>query len=389
MALQGTARSLDEWYLTINRIYLDRNFYRDRFSLFAHLVEILGGLSLLATHKQKPNVTPESYVPKALAWWMALCGKVGVRSVEQMVWAKFPSVCSYCHRRPHEHDACVERKTTSPGLDWKELTGLGERNLDRRPASLVDWQEMFAGIYPVTATEDYPATVGRFTEELGELAEALRVSPIAPGYFLSEAADVFAWLMHLQNLIHSKRHYREIDRGAALATWFESAYPDRCSDCLNPVCTCPPILPGTLGRIAHEIPKETTSFVQGGTLLTQEEAIHLFNLGARTLRMGGRELEITASLIREIYSGIADLKMLAVTNEAISRAQSIHLASAIEHVQELAAAHRVTQESMDQLARAIAQMPTDGRSAVLAFLCGLTSSVWATVLIQAVNAIGN
>ena len=62
---------------------------------------------------------------------------------------------------------------------------------------------MFAEIYPVTAVEVYPATIGRFTEELGELAEALRAAPVAPGYFLSEGADVFAWLMHLQNLIHS------------------------------------------------------------------------------------------------------------------------------------------------------------------------------------------
>lgn len=385
----ASTRSLDDWYLTINRIYLDRNFYRDRFSLFAHLVEILGGLSLLATDKQKPNVTPESYVPKALAWWMALCGKVGVRSVEKMIWQKFPGVCSYCHRRPPEHDTCLERKATSPILDWKELAVLGELHVDRKPTNLAAWQEMFAGIYPVTATEDYPATVGRFTEELGELAEALRVSPIAPGYFLSEAADVFAWLMHLQNLIHSKRHYREVDRGVALSEWFKSAYPDRCSDCLNPVCTCPPILPGTLGRIAHEIPKETTAFAPGGALLSQEEAIHLFNLGARTLRMGGRELEITSSLIREIHSGVADLKKLAVTNEDIARAQSLDLAHAIERIEVLAGAQRITQESMDELARAIAQMPSEGRNAVLGFLSGLSSSVWATVMVQAVSAIAN
>jgi hypothetical protein len=246
---------------------------------------------------------------------------------------------------------------------------------------------MFAGIYPVTATEDYPATVGRFTEELGELAEALRVSPIAPGYFLSEAADVFAWLMHLQNLIHSKRHYRESDRGAALSAWFESAYPNRCSDCRNPVCTCPPILPGTLGRIAHEIPKETTSFAAGGALLSQEEASHLFNLGARSLRMGGHELEITSSLIRNIHEGVAELKALAVTNQDVARAQSLDLARSIERVEELAAAQRITQESMDDLARAIADLPVEGRGAVVNFLSGLSSSVWATVLLQAVNMI--
>ena len=139
---------------------------------------------------------------------------------------------------------------------------------------------MFADIYPVTATEEYPATVSRFTEELGELAEALRVSPIAPGYFLSEAADVFAWLMHLQNLIHSKRQYPTAERGAALSEWFASAYPDRFTGGSNPVCTCPPILPGTLGRIAHEIPTDANLFARGGALLSQEEASRRFDLGA-------------------------------------------------------------------------------------------------------------
>jgi len=335
MTMANGSRSLDQWYLTINRIYLDRNFYRDRFSLFAHLVEILGGLSLLATDKQKPDVTPESYVPKALAWWMALCGKVGVRSVEQMVWQKFPDVCSYCHRRPHENDRCVERKREPTALDWIELARLGEANIERRPKTLAGWQEMFAAIYPITATEGYPATVGRFTEELGELAEALRVLPIAPGYFLSEAADVFAWLMHLQNLIHSKRHYREVERGVALSQWFSSAYPDRCTDCQNPVCTCAPILPGTLGRIAHEIPKDTSSFVRGGALLSQEDALHLFNLGARSLRIGSRELEINVSLIRDIHRVVGELKVLAVTNRDVAKAQSLDLTRAIDGIEEL------------------------------------------------------
>jgi hypothetical protein len=55
-------------------MYLGRNFHRDRFAIFAHLVEILGGLSLLGTDKIKSDVSPETFVPKAVAWWMALCG---------------------------------------------------------------------------------------------------------------------------------------------------------------------------------------------------------------------------------------------------------------------------------------------------------------------------
>jgi hypothetical protein len=42
---------------------------------------------------------------------------------------------------------------------------------------------MFASIYPASDTEQYPATFGRFAEEMGETAEAIRVFPVAPGYF--------------------------------------------------------------------------------------------------------------------------------------------------------------------------------------------------------------
>ena len=33
-------RSLDVWYVTINKIYLDRNYYRTPESIFAHVVEV-------------------------------------------------------------------------------------------------------------------------------------------------------------------------------------------------------------------------------------------------------------------------------------------------------------------------------------------------------------
>lgn len=385
--ITATSRTLDDWYLTINKIYLDRNFYRDPFSIFAHLVEILGGLSLLASGKQKTDVTPETFVPKALAWWMALCGKMGIRSVEMMVWQKFPGVCSYCLVKPHENDKCVERKA-EVGLDWTELGRIGDLNEERKPKSLAEWQRMFADIYPVTATEDYPATVSRFTEELGELAEALRVSPIAPGYFLSEAADVFAWLMHLQNLIHSKRQIPTAERGNALSQWFASAYPDRCIDCSNPVCSCPPILPGTLGRIAHEIPANANLFARGGALLSQEEAARVFDLGARTLRVGDKELEITVPLIKDIHSVVQDLQLLAVSNTEIAHVQSLDLTIAINGIKELVEAQRVTQDSVDALARAISQLPTEGRNAVISFLTGLGSSAWAGTLIEAVKLVG-
>src|SRR5690349_10075180 len=130
------SRSLDDWYRTINRIYLDKNFYRDPSSIFGHLVEVVGGLSLLGTDKQKPGVVPATFLPKAIAWWFALCGKMGVKSVEAMLWAKFPYVCPYCRRCPHRNDPCKESKRDGRGADWGALAQEGKSNDSKKPRTL-------------------------------------------------------------------------------------------------------------------------------------------------------------------------------------------------------------------------------------------------------------
>ncbi len=114
-------RDIDEWYKAINYIYADRNFYRDPLSIFAHLVEVIGGLSQLASGKKKPGGKPESFLPKALAWWFALCGKLGVVSVAELLWLKFPGVCAYCQREEHDATICSKKKKDNPIPLWKEL----------------------------------------------------------------------------------------------------------------------------------------------------------------------------------------------------------------------------------------------------------------------------
>jgi hypothetical protein len=225
----------------------------------------------------------------------------------------------------------------------------------------------------------------RFTEELGELSEALRVSSITPGYFLSEASDVFAWLMNLQNVYHSKEKLSGSQRGWHLSDAFWTAYPDKCRDCGNPICTCPPVLPGTLGRIAHEIPADSLALMPGGGFLTAEEAITYFELGSPDLRIAGTVLQADAALIREIHEIVSRLRFFAVENADVSKANSGSLARAIASVERLASSQRVTQASLDELATAIKGLPTDSQDAVLSFLTGLGSSLWATALVQFVQ----
>src|SRR5579859_1980167 len=124
---ENRGRPLDEWYRSINVMYWNRNFYKSAADIFAHLVEVVGGLSLLASQKKKVGVKPETFVAKSVAWWLALCGRVGVSSVSELLWAKFPAICPYCHKNPHAPGICLERKKKSPELEWDTLSEFGKQ----------------------------------------------------------------------------------------------------------------------------------------------------------------------------------------------------------------------------------------------------------------------
>ncbi len=248
-------RPLDEWYRMLDKIFGDKNSRRSPTDIFTHLIEVVGGLSIIVSEKREPMLSPESFVPKAIAWWMALCEKAYVSSVAEMVWTKFPYLCPYCQRCPHDADLCSERRAKSSVPDWDTLKQLAGEHRGRRPERLGGWQQMFASIYPVHDAERYGWTFARLTEELGELAEAVRVFDKAHGYFCNEAADVFAWLMHVQNLIDRSNGVPTARRGDRLEINFCAAYPDRCLSCdsVGP-CSCPEIVEETMIRIAQELP---------------------------------------------------------------------------------------------------------------------------------------
>lgn len=268
------ARTLDELYRGTNRTYWNQNYHRDASSIFTHLVEVIGGLSALASSKKKSGVNPETHIAKAFGWWFALCGKLGIKSVEQMVWDKFPGVCAYCHTVPHDPDSCLFLKAASAGPAWEQLEAIGNRS--SRPLRIKDWQVMFSKVYPAQQTEEFGPSFARLAEELGELAEAIRVFRSEPGYVLSEASDVFAWLMHIQNLSDTKNNVRPVDRGSALESALARLYPGGCAECRNLLCTCPPILSSTIGRIAHEVPAHRGSFGKEGRFLSADAASRYF-----------------------------------------------------------------------------------------------------------------
>lgn len=273
-------KSLDDWYVSLNKMYWNRNSHRDSMSLFTHLVEVIGILSLTVSKKNIKGAPVQKYMAKAVAWWIALCGKVGIKSVMGLLWGKFPAACPYCQKERHDPDDCKVRKQKSPGPDWNAIADIGKRNIDKQPKTIAEWQRMFAGIYPPMTTEECSVTFAKLMEEIGELAESLRVFPSAPGYFLSEAADVFAWLMKLNNIVEEQGGTPAEERGNALQVAFVSAYPGRCIDCNAAICTCPPILASTVGRIAHEVSPSRSSYDSAGSFLTAEKISAKFGPGS-------------------------------------------------------------------------------------------------------------
>lgn len=371
--LKPTQRRLDDWYYTINSVYLDKNFHRSAESIFSHLVEVMGGLSLLATDKKKPGIVPERFVTKALAWWLALCGKVGIRSVEDMLWSKYPGVCPYCLANPHKPSECKQYKKRSKDPDWVQLVKLGASK--ERPASLSDWQRMYNNLYPASDTDSYESIFGRFTEELGELAEAVRVVEVAPGYFISEAADVFAWLMKVTNFINYKRTDSD-QKPLILDEELFTVYPDRCAECKRRICACPPILPTTLGRLAHEGP-EMTSFDQP-VFVTSRDLLSRFEVGSNIIQLGPKEVKIDSRVIADVYQVASYL----IQRLRLSTDKMPDLLGVLQNVAGLAAVQRVSQTAIDDLVRMILWLQSNDREQLLLLLKQFPNCEWRDSLVE-------
>jgi hypothetical protein len=107
----------------------------------------------------------------------------------------------------------LRRKEASGlGADWSSLAARREsEEVPQRPS---DWLRCFREIYVVTADTEYGPAYARLSEELGELAEAVRLFRDEPNYFLSEAAGVFAWIMRIDNIREMKARTPRADPGS-------------------------------------------------------------------------------------------------------------------------------------------------------------------------------
>lgn len=244
--------SLDELYQMTAFIYHDKNLGRSREATLLHFVEVCGMLTLIARKKRRDRIDVPGALCKALGWYFPLLAKMGVESVEQLLFSKYPLVCPYCRRSPHVERECKLVKGTDSILSHEAVRHLTAANWEARPRSLNEWQAMFNAIYPRSFNGGAEFSTIALFEEIGELAEAIRVYDRYPHYFYGEAADVFSYIMGLAN--EHSLDCAERDVQFDFAEEFLSRYPGLCIACGARVCVCPTVPPATVGRMAKEMP---------------------------------------------------------------------------------------------------------------------------------------
>mgnify|MGYP001613986278 CR=1 FL=1 len=98
----------------------------------------------------------------AFSWLMAVGNRLHI-DVEEVLWRRFPMICSYCGNRP-----CICKKTKP---DKRKVI---KRKDASRPKTLSGFQNMFRMIYPPESRTLEHAGV-HLAEEMGEVSEAIYV----------------------------------------------------------------------------------------------------------------------------------------------------------------------------------------------------------------------
>lgn len=264
---------LDDIYKMVARIYSEQNLTRSVSVTFSHFVEVCGMLTIHDRRKIREGVTVTDALCKALGWYFPLLSKLRVRSVEELIYRKFPYVCPYCRKAPHQDAICKAVVGTSRTVHHEQLKMFYKENESKKPTTLNKWQKMFQDIYPRSPDDRGRSTIGLF-EELGELAEAVRVVEKHPKYFAGEAADTFSYLMGIANE-HAIRLMQDEGEEFSFEDEFLMRYPGLCVQCGSRVCSCPAVPDATVGRMAKEIEisKGESLFLEDPETLIEEGSI--------------------------------------------------------------------------------------------------------------------
>lgn len=380
--------SLDEWHLSINGTFRRRNWERSEEQICLHLAELLGAISRATTGRPTRNLSVPVTVVKSIAWWSALCGKYRIKSVQEMVWAKFPGICPFCLQDNHDSWVCRQRRSVSERPDWSAVAQAGRERHSEMPNSPGDWQRMFARIYPVTDYEDLGYASRRLGEELGELAESVRAREANRGHFYNEAADIFAWLLRVKSVHEYQSNFPKERLGEDLDYHFQATYGLGCPDCGEPLCTCLPVNPETLGRLSLDMP--ITPELEAKTLTTERELEQLsLTLALRRVSINGNVEVLTLESLVELRNSLLSIQRALAELQDTQRSTASSAQGTMEGLRDsvnmVLDSQQISEQHLTSLIGAAASAPPTTRQLVVDFLNGANSNIAvaiATAILQ-------
>jgi hypothetical protein len=98
---------LDDLYRMVASIYADQNIARSPAATFGHFLEVCGMLTMHDRKKRREvDITVTDALCKALGWYFPLMAKMRVKSVEELIYRKYPYARPYCGLAPHRDSNC-------------------------------------------------------------------------------------------------------------------------------------------------------------------------------------------------------------------------------------------------------------------------------------------
>jgi NTP pyrophosphatase (non-canonical NTP hydrolase) len=155
----------------------------------------------------------------SLSWLMAIVNRLHI-NLEQEVWQRFPSLCSYCGQKP-----CACKVVKPPErLKVKPDNAL-------RPLTLGDFQAMFEAIYPA-ASRTLPDAGVHLAEEMGEVSEAIH--NYLGQHLLKQFDEVRLEIADFVSCVFGVANSAGVDVAKELAAMFSN----NCHVCHQAPCVC-------------------------------------------------------------------------------------------------------------------------------------------------------
>ena len=155
----------------------------------------------------------------AFSWFTGVANRLHI-DIDDIMWRRFPNVCSYCGNRP-----CLCKKAKPSSRVRLDGVRVG------RPQSLADYQKMLAEIYPSASRALADAGI-HLAEEMGEVSEAVHTFL---GEHKSEQFDaILDEMADYASCVFGVANSSAIDLAGLLAAQFA----ENCHVCHYAPCRC-------------------------------------------------------------------------------------------------------------------------------------------------------